>query len=850
MQPAQDDNATFNLALEFINSTNRHVFLTGKAGTGKTTFLHTVRQHCLKNMAVVAPTGVAAINAGGTTIHSFFQLPLAPFLPESSRSWGMSESIDKRALLSKMKPGKEKILLFKSLELLVIDEISMVRCDILDAIDTVLRHYRNRASTPFGGVQVLFIGDMYQLPPVVRESDWSILSASYQNPFFFNSRVFAEAPPVYIELEKVFRQQDPAFIDLLNKVRNNNIDDDGLQVLKSRYNPGFDASGMPGLVTLTTHNRKAEFMNKDALQILSGTPKRYHADVIGEFSENSYPADAILELKVGAQVMFIKNDSEKIRRYYNGKIGHISNMEDDRIWVSCTGQANENQLNEVKKETWKNIRYVLNKQSGQIEEEELGSFSQFPLRLAWSITIHKSQGLTFERLVIDAEEAFAPGQVYVALSRCTSLEGIILKSPVTKRNLFNDARIVEYAQKRLDDEENNIVLNRETQMFQQTLITGLFDFSTWNTFIRKIGGLLSQNNLLLAQTKAWLEQIHKLSTLFVQHGSGFKEELSGYFLNPENTDIKNKLAGRLEKASNWFVAELEKFEKVILDCPVTTDNRQVAIDLNNSLLRIHEESVFRKHMLNSTAKDFSLKKYYASKAAYRKTAVPIETYSGARTYVPENIANPLLYISLSEKRNEIAADSGAPVYMICSTQSLEQMSAMLPLTSDDLKNISGFGTVKVRQYGKIFLEVISDYCRQYGLDSNMDAVLPEKIKKKKAVSNKKERKDSKIETHLLLQEGKTIEEIATIRNINTGTVEGHIAQLIEIGKLDISRFVPETLQSSIRSVIREHPEITALRELKNLLPDVRYEEIKMVLADEKRLKDTKHESVTETAGNV
>ena len=424
-------NTLFQLAADLINQTNRNIFLTGKAGTGKTTFLKFIRENCPKQMAVVAPTGVAAINAGGVTIHSFFQLPLAPFIPETKRTGfngSKEETVNRHNLISRMRVNNEKRKLWQQLELLIIDEISMVRCDTLDAVDTILRYFRKNPYEKFGGVQLLFIGDMFQLPPVIKDAEWNLFREHYDSPYFFSSQVIKNEPPLYIEFNKIYRQSEEKFINLLNQVRNNELDEVGLSILDSRFQPTFRRSKNDGYIVLTTHNEQARQINLAALQNLEGSALLFEANITGDFPENAFPAEEMLYLKTGAQVMFIKNDSaERGKRYFNGKIGTVTKLDEDSIAVQCEGDEDEIT---VEKEEWENIRYSVDKTTQQVKEQKLGSFTQFPLRLAWAITIHKSQGLTFEKAIIDAGEAFAPGQVYVALSRCTSLDGLILKSKI------------------------------------------------------------------------------------------------------------------------------------------------------------------------------------------------------------------------------------------------------------------------------------------------------------------------------------------------------------------------------------------------------------------------------------
>lgn len=373
-------NKIFQIAEEMVCGSNANIFLTGKAGTGKTTFLRHIKSVCDKNLAVVAPTGVAAINAGGTTIHSFFQLPFAPF-----------NYNDTSVFFGRLKINSERRLVFRQLELLIIDEISMVRADLLDAIDAVLRHFRFRHHEPFGGVQVLMIGDMYQLSPVVKEEEWSHIGTNYQSHYFFDSRVLKNTPPVHIAFDKIYRQQDQRFVNLLNAVRNNSLDAEDLRLLQSLYNPHYKPNDDEDHIILTTHNNKADIINKERLDALKGKTFSFAAKIEGEFADKNFPADEQLQLKVGARIMFIKNDTEKVRRYFNGKIGTVTNISNEKIYVQCKGDEDEI---EVSIETWQNIRYGVNKETQAIDEDVVGSFKQYPLRLAWAVTIHKSQGLT------------------------------------------------------------------------------------------------------------------------------------------------------------------------------------------------------------------------------------------------------------------------------------------------------------------------------------------------------------------------------------------------------------------------------------------------------------------------
>ena len=422
-----EGNKELKIAWEFVEKTGKSVFLTGKAGTGKTTFLKKVVEESRKRVVVVAPTGIAAINAGGVTIHSFFQLPLHPFIPGAK-------------IESKFAFSKEKRSILKTIDLLVIDEISMVRSDLLDAVDSVLRRFRNKGK-PFGGVQLLMIGDLQQLAPVVTDEDLQLLSPYYPTPYFFDSRALGMTDYVTIELKEVYRQQDETFISILNSIRCGRPGADVIKALNSRYIPGFNPAEDDGYIRLTTHNQIANGYNEKKLSEIDGSCHFFDAVIDGNFPEYSYPTEARLELKAGAQVMFIKNDPSSEKRYFNGKIGVVTDFYEEYILVQCPG---EDEAIAVEPLEWENCRYVINEQTQEMESEVQGVFRQYPLRLAWAITIHKSQGLTFDKAVIDASASFASGQVYVALSRCRTLEGLVLAAPLRRDAVITDLRVEDY----------------------------------------------------------------------------------------------------------------------------------------------------------------------------------------------------------------------------------------------------------------------------------------------------------------------------------------------------------------------------------------------------------------------
>jgi nucleoside-triphosphatase THEP1 len=465
------------IARKFLNRTNRHLFLTGRAGTGKTTFLRQIIEETHKKAVIAAPTGVAAINAGGVTLHSLFQLPFGTYIP--SDSYEFSDNISgevstSRTLMRNLHMHSTKRRLIQELELLIIDEVSMLRADILDAIDKVLRSVRRQRGVPFGGVQILFIGDLLQLPPVVKDDEWMILRSFYKSIHFFEALALQGDPPIYLELEKIYRQTDPVFIKLLNHFRDSQVDNHDIEILNSHYKPGFKPKPKEGYIYLTTHNRIADRINHEELEKLSVKSFKYEAEINKDFRENIFPVDLELELKTGAQVMFIKNDVSGYGRFFNGKIGSITELQKDEIEVSFN-DGSDPVL--VEKHIWYNKKYKLDASDNEIKEEVMGTFTQYPLKLAWAVTVHKSQGLTFEKAIIDVENAFAPGQIYVALSRLISLDGLVLSSPVPTSGFVKDSNIAAFAESKTPEEQIEPILEYETHRFIRQKLIQYFDFT-------------------------------------------------------------------------------------------------------------------------------------------------------------------------------------------------------------------------------------------------------------------------------------------------------------------------------------------------------------------------------------
>lgn len=548
--------------LQFINQTHRSVFLTGKAGTGKTTLLREIIQTTHKNTVVVAPTGIAALNAGGVTIHSMFQLPFGGFIPDnSSPQFSENTKFETKATLRrhfKMSGLKKSVI--RNMELLIIDEVSMLRADLLDAMDFMMQSVRKKSS-PFGGVQVLFIGDLLQLPPVIRDEEWRTLRTYYKGKFFFHSHVVQQNPPLYIELSKIFRQTDDAFISILNNLRNNQISAADIQALNQYVKPDFDLKANKGYITLTTHNAKADSMNAQALEDLEGTLVTYKPDIVDDFPDKIYPVEENLKLKVGAQVMFVKNDLSFDKNYFNGKMGIIKSLSTKEILVHF---PDENKTIEVDKYEWQNIRYRVDENTKEIEEEVLGSFVHYPIKLAWAITVHKSQGLTFDKAVLDVSQVFLPGQAYVALSRLRSLNGLILLSPLRMNGISNDQDVMDYSLNKASEEFLKNSLHFETKNFIHNYLINSFDWSElaqeWRN--HKFSYLDNSESSSKSKQANWAAKQLEAIDRLLDPSQKFILQLNKIF-NTETVDL-NHVSERFQAAYNYFIKPMDELVFEIL----------------------------------------------------------------------------------------------------------------------------------------------------------------------------------------------------------------------------------------------------------------------------------------------
>lgn len=576
MQYPDNSNTQFRLAAELVNYTGQHIFLTGKAGSGKTTFLRFIKNNITKNCAVVAPTGVAAINAGGVTMHSFFQLPFEVYLPINAPFTGNLQVTYQHNLFSKIQLNSQKREVMEELELLIIDEVSMLRCDKLDCIDAILRGVRKK-NIPFGGVQVLFIGDMYQLPPVAPDAEWQILKEHYNSPFFFDAQVLKNTNVVYVELNKIYRQNEQQFINLLNNVRNNTMTEYDFELLQERYNPSFRPTHEEQYITIASHNFKADKINADELSQLPGEAFTFKGAIEGDFSEKALPAEMQLTLKVGAQIMFIKNDVGEDRKYYNGKIATIKSIHKDTIIVTMRDEGVDFEL---KKETWENIRYQFNKEKNKIDEEIIGKYIQYPIRLAWAITIHKSQGLTFEKVVIDAGQSFAAGQVYVALSRCTTLSGMVLLSRISAHAIGTDERVAQFALRASQESElENLIALEKVRFLQKKL----FDVFNWDKPVKLLEAYAQYvpDRSLENKRDAMILTTRLIQAAYEQRdvAEKFKEKLP-QLISDYDIQHSPELSIRVTKAVDWFGENMQ---------------RSMFIPLVNHLSNINNQARIRKY---------------------------------------------------------------------------------------------------------------------------------------------------------------------------------------------------------------------------------------------------------------
>jgi len=807
------------LAFNFLQYTNQNIFLTGKAGTGKTTFLKNLKKQSPKRMVVVAPTGVAAINAGGVTIHSFFQMSFGPQIPHGPDSPRAVEVTDTSSVAAGIKRfSREKINIMRSMDLLVIDEISMVRADVLDGIDEVLRRFKNRYK-PFGGVQLLMIGDLQQLAPIVKDEEWEILKPYYDTSFFFSSHALKRSKFIGIELTHIFRQSDKRFIDLLNKVRENQMDAVTLQELNRRYMPDFNPSDEDGYITLTTHNYQSQQINHSKLGTLTTPPHRFQAEVKGEFPEYSYPTDLVLELKVGAQVMFVKNDLSPEKRYYNGKIGKITGIDDTIVEVFCPDTSESIDVEIVE---WQNIRFMLNESTQEIDEEVIGTFTQFPLKLAWAITIHKSQGLTFEKAIIDARSSFAHGQVYVALSRCKTLEGMVLRTPIASHSVKNDTTVIRFTDEVERNQPGQTELEQSRRDYVQQLLGELFDFKPLLRLIHYLQKLLEEHSgQVLGTLGVQLQSITSpLQHEMIDVAHKFEAQLRQLIFADSSAEDNPLLQERIKKASDYFAEKLlflveDPFSKSSFE----TDNKAIRKSFQDAIEKFRKEIHTKKACLELCKSGFSIQSFLETRA---KSAIeqPESGHKGTSTGSSSAFSkHPEFYTILKNWRGEKADLLHVEIRRVLPQKTMLDIVETLPATKSDLKAVKGMGGTRMQQFGKEILQLVIDYRRSKGLELPIGA---EKEVEKAGLSTQ--------ETSLeLFKSGRTITEIARERGMVESTIENHLSYFVGMGELSLEGLVDPQKVETITRYIENH-KTRSLGEIRaGLGNDFSYSEIRFVL---------------------
>lgn len=720
------ENSEFDIATQFAIYTNQHIFLTGKAGSGKTTLLKHIAEKTTKNFVIIAPTGVAAINAGGTTIHSMFHLPLSSFVP-SNDFVDANLATNRKMLLSRLRLSRDKRRLIEELDLLIIDEVSMVRADILDAVDFVLKAIRRNTREPFGGVQVMLIGDMHQLPPVTRDHEWALLQQYYQSPYFFDSLVWKNLDAVQIELKKIYRQSDEVFLNILNNIRNKEMQEEDYLHLEKRYNPKF-SPGDEGYVLLSTHNNKANAVNEYELNKLPKQVFSFDAKVEGDFPEHMFPCEQTIYLKEGAQVMFIRNDIDG--NYYNGRLAKIIYLDKDEIKVSFN---DDKQIFTLHRETWENISYTMDATTEKIEKKLQGTFSQYPLRLAWAITIHKSQGLTFDKVIIDAGQSFAAGQVYVALSRCRTLEGIVLHSRITQNVLYSDEKINVFSASHHKSLQLENILAEAKIRFAKLQLKKLFTFEK-----------------LADRIMEWKEMID---------AKDIPEKEKTISLHAEIKSQLNSINETAGKFQNQLAQLLDAFEKDEKNISAIKERGNKAIDYFVTVIFNSLVSPLHQHTLE-----------LAYKAKVKKYVQQVQI-------LEDNFWNKINQLYNASFLDDLL------------------FSGEKKFTKQSLKSI-----------------------------------------KSSITSAKKEKGGTYNDTLDLYKQGKTIEEIASIRSLASSTIKSHFAKWILNGEIDVHSILPKEKIEKVEKFLEKNSADNFGALKSNFGNELDYGDIRMVVNHVVRIK--------------
>lgn len=685
----------YDFAKDIILNTDTTLFVTGRAGTGKTTLLRYVAESSQKNTVVVAPTGIAAINAGGVTIHSFFKLPFAPFIPSV---------IEAKKLIAGQKMRAEFRSVIRSVDMIIIDEVSMLRADILDAIDVVLRHYRN-SKFPFGGVQMVFFGDMYQLPPVCVNDEWFILKDYYSTPYFFSAKVFEKQEIVCLELDKIFRQRDEDFVEILNQVRNNNLSKENFNRLNDRYTPDFDLENNQDFVVLTTHNAVSDDINESRLIDIDSKTFIFDAAIKGDFPEYLYPVEQQIVLKKGARVMFTANDHINPERlYYNGKMGTVVELEDNNVYVTCDGEDDPIQVNY---ETWENNTFSYNRKENSVDVKTIGTFTQLPLRLAWAITIHKSQGLTFQKVAIDAANSFTSGQVYVALSRCTSLDGIVLLSPINSNSIMVDSRIQRFSKNNFNEDLLPDFVNRKKRDTLCNMLIKLFSFNLLEVAVLDLKGYVTEFRADFSDyTPEMVENILSIVQDLSDVGTRFAVQLRKI----TNANDFSLLNSRVNDAKKYFLQRLETLEKAMDITNVSTKKKERANKFSKFLNEVNKNLQETLFFLKNLDDNISVEQFYMLRHEFVVEKVNYNIYEEEKEDANEQIVDSeliaVIYSKLMAWRNNLAKELDIPSYLIFKKDTIMEMAQKMPDTKDKLLKINGVGKVKAGKYGQECIDII------------------------------------------------------------------------------------------------------------------------------------------------
>ena len=813
-------NRELKLAGEFVRDTGCNIFLTGKAGTGKTTFLRTLKKSCHKRLVVTAPTGVAAINAGGVTLHSFFQLPFGPFVPGSDTT------------RHQYRFSKEKIGIIKSLDLLVIDEISMVRADLLDGVDSVLRRYR-RSDRPFGSVQLLMIGDLYQLPPVVKENEWRLLHQTYASPYFFSSTALGKTEMVTVELQHIYRQADSHFINLLNRVRGNRLDQAAIEELNTRHIADFTPAVGDGYITLGTHNRIADTINGSRLGALPQRVHTFDAEIEGDFPEHTYPTAATLDLKTGAQVMFVRNDSSPEKRFFNGKIGTITRFTGTDIRIRCPGDPEEIAVEPV---TWENIDYTLDPKTLEITENRVGAFRQYPLRLAWAITIHKSQGLTFDKAIIDAKAAFAHGQVYVALSRCRTFEGMVLSTPLSLAAIKTDPAVLAFSEETKQNRPSTDQLKAAKIRYQQQMLLACFDFQPLRACMQRMVSLLLENaGLILGSGGDPIRELQKQTEDAVcTVGDNFLRQLRGLFSSSTLPASDVLVLERIAKASAYFQEKITSgLGRQLPLLQIYTDNKELRKKVTHALNRLQEETAVKLAAVQSCENGFSPSRYFRAVSAAGINGGKKKEKIESITYAEADIAHPELFQALKDWRSRKADEENIAPYRVLHQRTLIQIAVNLPDTPAALKGVKGIGKRLMERYGQELIATVGAYRLKYQIKAvTLPAGTPDAPPTRKPKTPRIDTRQISLE---LFEKGMTLAQVAEERGLVLATIEGHMAHWVESGKVAIDLLLPPEKRQTIEQ------ELSRLQgkpfgQIKHALgADVSFGEIKLVQAHRKHL---------------